>query len=82
MNAIRVIGVIALALLFLVGIMVVNIRKTRENSTSILLRILTNYIQLMSAAMTFNIEIPSGFTDAFSQSEKVGSPNESFFSFD
>jgi len=49
---------------------------------SILFRILTNYIQLISAALTFNIRLPSSFNNVFSQSEKIGSPNESFFSFD
>jgi hypothetical protein len=82
LNAIRVVGFIILAMMFLAAIIVVNIRKTKENQTSILFRILTNYIQLISAALSFNIKLPGSFSNVFSQSERFGSPNESFFSFD
>jgi hypothetical protein len=82
MNVIRVIGVIILALLFLTGIIIVNIRKTKENNFSILLRIFTNYIQLLTASLAFNINLPSSFTGAFSSSDRLSAPQESFFSFD
>jgi len=82
LNFIRVVGFSIIALLFIACIMVVNIRKKKENEFSILLRIFTNYIQLTTAAMTFNIDLPSSFTDSYSMSDRVSSPNESFFSFD
>lgn len=82
MNMIRVVGFIILALLFLILIMVINIRKKKENQFSILLRIFTNYMQLISAAMTFNISLPTSFQAAFSQTDRFSSPNETFFSFD
>jgi hypothetical protein len=81
-NAIRVIGVVILALLFLTGIIIVNIRKTKENNFSILLRIFTNYIQLLTASLAFNINLPSSFTSIFSSSDRLSAPQESFFSFD
>ena len=82
MNIIRVIGVLILSLMFITAIIVVNIRKTKANNFSILLRIFTNYIQLISASLSFNIEIPTSFTSVFSQSSRMNAPNESFFSFD
>jgi hypothetical protein len=82
MNIIRSTGVLIVATLFITGIIIVNIRKTRANNFSILLRILTNYIQLISASLSFNIKIPFSFTSVFSTPNKVNSPNEAFFSFD
>ena len=49
---------------------------------SILFRILTNYIHLISASMSFNVKVPSSFSDMFSQFDRVSSPDETFFSFD
>jgi hypothetical protein len=77
-----VIGVVILALLFLTGIIIVNIRKTKENNFSILLRIFTNYLQLLTASLAFNINLPSSFTGIFSSSGRLSAPQESFFSFD
>ena len=64
------------------AIIIVNIRKTKENQFSVLLRILTNYIHLVSVALSFEIELPSIFTSAFSQTDRFSSPNNTFFSFD
>lgn len=82
MNALRVIGVVIVALIFLAVIIVINVKKKKENQFSILLRIFTNYIHLISAATSFSIDIPSNFSDTFSRVEGVSSPNETFFSFD
>lgn len=82
LNAIRVVGVIIVALLFLAAIIIVNVRKKKENNLSILTRIFTNYVQLISTAFTFNVSMPSAFSGIFSQSDRIGTPNESFFSFD
>ena len=82
LNIIRIIGFVILALLFISAILFVNIRKKNENQFSILMRIFTNYIQLISVSLTFNISLPNVFNDVFSQTNRVGTPNESFFSFD
>ena len=82
LNIIRLIGYVAIALIFISAILYVNIRKKNENQFSILMRIFTNYIQLISVSLTFNISLPTAFNDAFSQSSRIESPNESFFSFD
>ena len=82
MNAIRVVGVILAAFWFLVLLIFVNLRKRKDNQLSILFRILTNYIHLISATLSFNVKIPSSFTGFFSQVNRISSPNETFFSFD
>jgi len=69
-------------MVFLGILIYINVRKKKENQFSILLRILTNYIHLISTTLSFNIEVPDSFTSIFSQFESVGSPNETFFSFD
>ena len=69
-------------MIFLGCIIIVNIRKTSENQFSILLRIFTNYLHMVSLSMSFGADIPSTFISVFTQFEKVGSPNETLFSFD
>ena len=81
-NAIRVAGYQLLALIFLSGIIIVNIKKRKENELSILLRILTNYIQMVTAAITFNIKFPTSFNEIFSQTDKFSSADQTYFSFD
>ena len=61
---------------------VVGIKKKNENQQSILLRIIANYFQLITAAMSFNLKFPSALSDAFLPAEKVGSSTEAFLSFD
>ena len=57
-NALRVVGVILLAFVFLMILVIINIRKTKESQTSILIRIFTNYLQLTSRLnYIFNTEI-------------------------
>ena len=82
MNTIRVAGMIILVFVFITWIIVVNIRKTQESEMSILLRIITNYLQLISWMMSFNIKFPSVLTDIFSPFKDVGSSTEVFLSFD
>ncbi|CAI2371351.1 unnamed protein product [Moneuplotes crassus] len=82
LNLIRVIGVVILAFCFVTAIVVVNIKKKKENNFSVLLRIFTNYIQLITASLSFNANLPSVFTDSFSNTDRISAPNESYFSFD
>ena len=80
-NAIRVIGVLILAFIFLMLLIAINIRKTKESQTSILLRIFTNYLQLIAAAMSFNLRFPSSITSIFLPVNKISS-SDTFMSFD
>ena len=82
MNFIRVIGVIMIAFMFLSLLIVVTIRKKQENQGSILLRILTNYIQMIAAAISFNIKFPDAIFDIFGPFNSIGSSSDTFLSFD
>ena len=82
MNAIRVIGVGLLVFLFFMMIIIVNVRKTSESTISILLRILTNYAQLITTTMSFTTQYPDALTDALVPAENVGDSSSAFMSFD
>ena len=82
MNTIRVISFQVLSFVFLGIVIFVNSRKEKENQFSILLRIFTNYTQLIAAAITFNIKFPDSFDSVFSQTQKFNSAEQTFFSFD
>lgn len=82
MNAIRVVFVILAAFGFLMLLIVVTIRKKKENEASILLRILTNYIQLIGAALSFNLNFPTSLLNVFGPIDTVGSASDTFLSID
>ncbi|CAI2364782.1 unnamed protein product [Moneuplotes crassus] len=82
LNAFEFIGFQIIALGFIYFIIIINIRKKGENQLSILLRIFTNYTQLIAAILSFNIKFPNIFEDVSSQSDRVSSPERTFFSFD
>lgn len=82
LNVIRVIGFMLLIIFFIVILIIVNIKKKKESQLSILLRIFTNYLQLIATAMSFNLQYPSFIVEMFYPVEKVGSTSESFLSFD
>lgn len=59
-----------------------QIRKTEESQRSILMRIMTNYLQVMTSVFSYNINFPQGVLKAFVPAEKIGAPQEPFLSFD
>ena len=82
LNAIRVVGMVLLVFVFIFIIVVVNIRKTKESQISVLLRILTNYLQLIASMMSFDIKYPTTLSDMFLPFSQIGSSSEVFMSFD
>jgi hypothetical protein len=82
LNAIRVVAVIILVIIFLFVTIIINVRKKKDNQFSILLRILTNYLQLISVSLSFGVSIPSGFTSIFTEVGNLSSPSQPFLSFD
>jgi hypothetical protein len=82
MNSIRVSGVMIIAFIFLMGIIVINVKKTEDSQISILIRIFTNYLQIMAASMSFNLKYPQVLTDIFYPVTRIGSTSETFLSFD
>lgn len=82
MNGIRITGLLTLVMGYFIIIIVITIRKKRESQQSILLRILTNYLQLLTAAFSFNLKFPDALTDLFYAVERIGASSEAFLSFD
>ena len=72
----------ALAFVFLSLLIGTSIRKNKENQTSILLRILANYIQLMSVTMSINFKYPTAISNVLASIEVLGSATQMFMSFD
>ena len=81
-NSFLVILVIFLAFAYLLILVVTTIRKKKENQTSILLRIMTNYLQLIAATYSFNIKFPDSMINAFSSVEIFGPSSNAYLSFD
>ena len=81
-NGVRVIGLLLLVFIFLMILIIINIRKTNESEMSILIRIMTNYLQLLTTSMSFNVKYPSALINALSPVSQVGSSSQAFLSFD
>ena len=74
--------VMILTFAYLTCLIITTIRKKKENQTSILLRIMTNYLQLITAAYSFNLRFPESFLEIFGLVEILGSSSDAFLSFD
>ena len=70
------------AFVFLLVLMITTIRKKKENQLSILLRIMANYLHLITAAYSFNLKFPEGFAEVFGLIEFTGASSDAFLSFD
>ena len=81
-NAIRIIGLIILVFMFIFLMIIVNIHKTKESQFSVLLRIFTSYLQLISGMMSFNIKFPTIIINIFLPVNEVGASSDVFLSFD
>ena len=66
LNAIRIVGFIIGLLLVIYFMIWLNIWKIKESEFSILTKILTNYIQTITATISFNIEYPEVLKKVFS----------------
>lgn len=82
LNGVKVIGIALLIFIFLLVLVGIAIRKKRENQTSILLRILANYLQLLAVSTAFRVNYPSSFMEAMNSAESLGSVSETFLSFE
>ena len=82
LNIVRIIGIMLGVIGFLTIQIVININKKSESQVSTLMRILTNYLQVISVTLAMNANYPKEFYDIFSPGEIVGSSSESFVSFD
>ena len=82
LNAIRVIGVGLVLFLFFMLLIIINIRKNKESEVSTLLRIMTNYLQLLTTSLSFGIQFPRTLVEVFYPAERIGSSSDTFLSFD
>ena len=82
LNALKFIAIVIAAFAFLLIMIILVLRKRKENQISILIRILTNYLQLISLSMSFNLKIPSSLTQAFNVFDTIGSSSDTFLSYD
>ena len=82
LNALKFIAIVIAAFAFLMIMIILILRKRKENQTSILIRILTNYLQLISLSMSFNLRFPSSLTQAFNAFDTIGSSSDTFLSYD
>ena len=64
-NALRIVLFVVVILVYL-GVMIgINIRKTSDSTNAIVFKILTNYIQVITATLSFNLSFPKYVTAPF-----------------
>ena len=81
-NGIRVVGLIIAILLFIAVLITINIKKKKESQTSILMRIMTNYLQIMTATLSYSMKFPDALLNLFLPVQKLGTGSAAVLSFD
>ena len=81
-NVLRIIGIMIAILAYLTYLIVVNLKKSSESQTSTLMRIMTNYLQVVSTLLAFDANFPDTINDVFEPANTIGSSSESFVSVD
>ena len=76
------VGLMILMIIFLVILILVNLSKTEESEKSVLMRIMTNYLQVITTFLSFNINFPNVLGQIFAPVDKLGSTSTPFISFD
>ena len=82
MNGLRISGITIAILMFLTALIIMNIRKKTESEQSTLMRIMTNYLQVISTTLALNSNSPDTITDMFVPANILGSSSEAFVSID
>ena len=81
-NSIRVFGLMLLMFCFFMLIIIINVRKTQESELSVLLRIMTNYLQLITTSMSMSLSYPEFLNSIVGPIVKLGGSSDTFLSFD
>ena len=68
--------------MFFMLVIIINIRKNEQSDLSTLIRISINYLQLLSACLSFDIEYPSSFADMMYHVDREMQSSGTFLSFD
>ena len=81
-NALKIAGIF-IGLLITLGLLIwVNLRSQKESETSIVTRIMLNYVQIFTSAAAYNLDWPTYLTEFFGIFSSVGEVAESLISFD
>ena len=60
----------------------VNLQKKEDSNISVLMRIMTNYLQILAAALAFNLNFPNYLSGLLLNAQRVGESSGIFLSFD
>lgn len=82
LNAFRLFGLLLLLVLFIVIVIWSNIRTQKDSPSSILIRILANYFQIITTAASFNLTFPESLDGFFEGVKTVGESAKIFLSVD
>ena len=77
---IRVIGM--MIAFILVILFIIYLKRKEGNERTVLMRILTNYIQIMTTTLSYNMNSPNTVIDIFTPLRSIGLDTNSVFSFD
>ncbi|CAI2374896.1 unnamed protein product [Moneuplotes crassus] len=81
-NTFLVVGLASLVFAFIMILIVINIRKTKESQLSVLIRIMTNYFQLIFTSLSLTTNYPTSLVTFFEISEMFGNASDTFLSVD
>jgi hypothetical protein len=81
-NFIQYIVMCILVFAFIMILVTINVRKTKESEVSILIRILMNYLQLISTVLSFAPAFPDSIYFFLYPTYQLGGASESLLSFD
>ena len=60
----------------------VNLQKKEDSNISVLMRIMTNYLQILAAALSYNLQFPNYVLNILSSARQAGESSGVFLSFD
>jgi len=81
-NIVKIGGVFILLIAAVCVLLYVNLRKADESESSVVLRIMTNYVQIVGTIATFNLSWPTYLAHFFNVASTVNEATESYISFD
>ena len=66
----------------LVILFIIYLKRKEGNERTILMRIMTNYVQIMTTTLAYNMNLPSAISDIFTPLKMIGTGTSTIFSFD
>ena len=81
-NIIRIVGIMIAILIYLTYLIAINLKKSSDSQMATLMRIMTNYLQVVSTVLAFDADFPDTVNEVFAPANMIGSSSESFVSLD